>query len=56
MSTRRAFLGSLALPAAASALGVPFRPARLDASALDVAASLAGHPGRAAEVARDEDF
>ena len=56
MSTRRAFLGSLALPAAASALGLSFRPARLSGEARAVASALADHPGAPADVARDEDF
>jgi selenocysteine lyase/cysteine desulfurase len=56
MSTRRAFLGSLALPAAASALGISFRPARLSGEAPAVASALADHPGAPADVARDEDF
>jgi len=56
MPTRRSFLGTLTLPAAAAAAGLPLRPARLRASARDVAATLKRHPGMPAEVAADEDF
>jgi isopenicillin-N epimerase len=56
MHTRRSFLGTLTLPAAAAAAGLPFRPARLRASARDVAETLKRHPGAPADVAADEDF
>lgn len=56
MPTRRRFLGSVTLPAAAAALGLPFRPSVLAASATDVAGNLARHPGTAQELVADEDF
>lgn len=56
MPTRRTFLGTFSLPAAAAALGVPFRPTTLAASASDIARELASHPGSAESVAADEDF
>lgn len=56
MHSRRTFLGTFTLPAAAAALGVPLRPALLRASALDVTDALRRHPGSAADVAADEDF
>jgi len=56
MQSRRRFLGTFTLPAAAAALGVPFRPTLLRASASDVAAELRRHPGLPNEVAADEDF
>jgi selenocysteine lyase/cysteine desulfurase len=56
MQSRRRFIESLSLPAAAAAIGLPLRPAELSASALDVATELALHPGEAAEIADDEEF
>ena len=56
MTTRRRFLGTLALPAAVAASGLPLAPARLRARALDIAPELAAHPGSPAETAHDEDF
>ena len=56
MSSRRQFLGTFTLPAAAAALGIPFRPSVLGASATDVARALSAHPGSAADLAGDEDF
>ena len=56
MQSRRRFLESLTLPAAGAAIGLPLRPTELSASALDVAAELALHPGTAPEVADDEEF
>lgn len=56
MPSRRRFLGTFTLPAAAAALGVPVRPTLLRASAAEIADDLAGHPGSPAEVATDEDF
>ncbi len=56
MTTRRSFLGSLALPAAASALGLAVRPPLLGASAPEIARSLGNHPGEPADIARDEDY
>lgn len=56
MQSRRHFLGTMSLPAAAAAMGVGVRPALLEASALDVAEELRRHPGSAAEIAGDEDF
>jgi len=56
MHTRRSFLGTITLPAAAAAAGLPLRPAKLRASARDVAEALRRHAGAPAEVARDEDF
>ena len=56
MTTRRSFLGSLTLPAAAATLGLPFRPSVLAASANDISRELARHPGTARELAADEDF
>ncbi len=56
MHTRRSFMGTITLPAAAAAAGLPLRPAKLRASARDVAEALRRHAGAPAEVARDEDF
>ena len=56
MQSRRHFLGTISLPAAAATLGAPVTSPYLRASALDIARELAGHPGSADEVARDEDF
>lgn len=56
MPSRRHFLGTLSLPAAAATLGLPVRPALLGASAPDIARTLRAHPGSPAEVAADEDF
>jgi len=56
MQTRRSFLGAVSLPLAAAAGGLSLRPPLLRADALDVAASLARHPGTPAELASDEDF
>jgi len=56
MQSRRRFLGTLSLPAAAAAVGLPLRPVELRASALDIALDLSGHPGSPSEVAADEDF
>jgi selenocysteine lyase/cysteine desulfurase len=56
MPTRRTFLGTFSLPAAAAAFGVPFRPTVLAASASDIARELALHPGSAEALASDEDF
>jgi selenocysteine lyase/cysteine desulfurase len=55
MQSRRRFLGTLSLPAAA-AMGLPIRPVELRASALEVAADLGRHAGSPLEVAADEDF
>lgn len=56
MPSRRTFLGTFTLPAAAAALGVSFRPTLLEARALDIADDLRRHPGTPAEIADDEDF
>ncbi len=56
MPSRRRFLGSLAAPAAASALGLSIRPASLGARAIDIAETLRSHPGSAGAIARDEDY
>lgn len=56
MQSRRRFLGTMSLPAAAAALGVPLKPTVLEASASDIAAELGRHPGSPSEVAADEDF
>ncbi|MEQ8331186.1 MAG: aminotransferase class V-fold PLP-dependent enzyme [Longimicrobiales bacterium] len=56
MQSRRRFLGTLSLPAAAAAVGVPLRPTLLEASAVDVGRELRSHPGTPEAVARDEDF
>lgn len=56
MQSRRRFLGTMSLPAAAAATGFAFRPTELRASSLDIAANLAGHPGTALDVVDDEDF
>lgn len=56
MSSRREFLGTIALPAAAAMAGTPLYPPLLNRSGADLAAELAAHPGTAAEVADDEDF
>ena len=56
MQSRRSFLGTMSLPAAAAAMGVGIRPALLKASAVEMAEELGRHPGSPAEIARDEDF
>jgi selenocysteine lyase/cysteine desulfurase len=56
MQSRRRFLGTLSLPAAAAAMGLPIRPVELRASALEVAADLGRHAGSPLEGAADEDF
>jgi len=56
MPSRRRFLGSLAAPAAASALGLSLRPASLGARAIDIAETLRSHPGSPRTIARDEDY
>ena len=56
MQSRRRFLGTLSLPAAAAAIGLPLRPVELRASTLDIALDLGRHPGSPTEIAADEDF
>ncbi len=56
MPTRRQFLGTIGLPAAAAATGVPILPGRLSGSATEVAAELAAWPGTPREIARDEAY
>jgi isopenicillin-N epimerase len=56
MHSRRKFLGTMSMPAAAAAAGFTFRPTELRARSLDIAANLARYPGSALEVADDEDF
>jgi isopenicillin-N epimerase len=56
MQSRRRFLGTFSLPAAAAALGVPLRPTLLHASASHIAEELQMHPGLPDQVASDEDF
>jgi selenocysteine lyase/cysteine desulfurase len=56
MQSRRRFLETVSLPAAAAAAGVVLRPTELSASALEVAAELSRHPGTPSQVAADEDF
>ncbi len=56
MQSRRSFLGTVSLPAAAAAAGVSFRPTELRAESIDIAARLAAHPASAREAASDEDF
>jgi len=56
MQSRRRFLGTLSLPAAAAAVGLPLRPTELRASAIDIAENLRGHVGSPREIAGDEDF
>jgi len=56
MSSRREFLGTIALPAAAAMTGTPLYPPLLNRRGAELAAELAAHPGSAAEVAGDEDF
>lgn len=56
MQSRRRFLGTLSLPAAAALGGLPLRPTELRADALDIALDLSSHPGSPREVVDDEDF
>jgi isopenicillin-N epimerase len=56
MHSRRSFLGTVSLPAAAAAAGFSLRPTELRAEAIDIAAELARHPGSAADVVDDESF
>lgn len=55
MQSRRTFLGGLALPALASAGGVPLF-ATLEAEAIAISQELSAHAGGPDEIARDEDF
>ena len=56
MQSRRRFLGTMSLPAAAALAGIPLRPTELRPNAPDVALELSQHPGSPIEVADDEDF
>ncbi len=56
MQSRRKFLGTVSVPAAAAAAGFSLRPTELRAEAVDIANNLAKHPGTAADVVADEDF
>lgn len=56
MQSRRRFLGTMSLPAAAAFAGVPIRPTELRADALDHVLELSQHPGAPTEIAADEDF
>ena len=56
MQSRRGFLGTLSLPAAAALAGLPLRPTELKADALDIALDLSSHPGSPLDVADDEEF
>lgn len=56
MHSRRSFLGTMSLPAAAAATGFTFRPTELRADAIDIAANLKSHLGTATDVVADEDF
>ncbi|HCK34025.1 MAG TPA: hypothetical protein DHW20_02525, partial [Gemmatimonadetes bacterium] len=55
MQSRRSFLGTVSVPAAA-ALGLSIRPVELRATAHDIAGNLRKHPGTASALAADEDF
>ena len=56
MQSRRSFIGTVSLPAAAAATGFTFRPTELRADAIDIAANLKSHLGTADDVVADEDF
>jgi isopenicillin-N epimerase len=56
MQSRRRFLGTMSLPAAAAAVGLPLRPVELRASASEIALDLGRHVGSPTEIAADEDF
>ena len=56
MQSRRSFLGTVSLPAAAAAAGISFRPTELRAESIDIAAELGRHAGTAADVVDDESF
>lgn len=56
MVTRREFLGTITLPAAVAATGIPWKPGRAAPHALEVAKELSRVVGTPEEVARDEDF
>jgi isopenicillin-N epimerase len=56
MQSRRRFLNTLSLPAAAVAVGMPLRPTELRASAIDISQELRLHVGAPDEIAGDEDF
>ncbi len=56
MSTRREFLGSMALPAAAAMAGVSLDPPFMKKGGAALAAELAQHRGTPEDVASDEDF
>jgi isopenicillin-N epimerase len=58
MQSRRSFLGTLSLPAAAAAAaaGISFRPTELRAEAIDIAMNLGSHPGSPEDIVDDENF
>jgi selenocysteine lyase/cysteine desulfurase len=56
MSSRRAFLSTISVPAALAATGMPLAAALPTRRWVDIARELARHPGSPREVASDEDF
>jgi selenocysteine lyase/cysteine desulfurase len=56
MQSRRSFLGTVSLPAAAAAAGISLRPTELRAAAIDIAEELSRHTGSADDVVADETF
>jgi len=56
MQSRRSFLGTVSLPAAAAAAGISLRPTELRAASIDIAEELSRHPGSADDVVADETF
>lgn len=56
MQSRRSFLGTVSLPAAAAAAGISLHPTELRAASIDIAEELSRHPGSADDVVADETF
>jgi isopenicillin-N epimerase len=56
MQSRRQFLETISVPAAAALAGAPLVNARFRVGAAELARELASHPGTPAQVAGDEDF
>ena len=56
MKSRRQFLETISVPAAAALAGAPLVNARFRVGAAELARELASHPGTPSQVAADEDF
>jgi isopenicillin-N epimerase len=56
MQSRRQFLGTISVPAAAALAGTPLLNARFEAGAAALARELQSYPGTPSQIASDEDF